>query len=79
MNARYWMTHKRNQEDGWWEPCKATTPRAAKAEARRGLSKAYQDGALLIAEGDGVTEERRVIARLSMEGGQSARWIDMGC
>lgn len=58
----YYMTSKRNNETGYWEQCKATTLDAAKREATREYGAGYLDAVLMIAVGDNVTEERRVIA-----------------
>ena len=66
----YWMTHKRDQEDGQWEPCTATTLRGAKCEAMRALGHGWADGVLLISVGDNVTEERVIIARWTVKTGK---------
>jgi L-alanine-DL-glutamate epimerase-like enolase superfamily enzyme len=71
---RYYMTSHNPNEISFWWPCTATTLSAAKAEARREYGGGFRAAELQIATGDGVTEQRRVIAtRRNVPG---ARWQD---
>ena len=61
MNT-YYMTTQRSSETGYWVPCKATTLVAAKREATAAYKSGYLDAMIVIANGDGITEPRQVIA-----------------
>ena len=61
----YYMTSIRSQEDNSWEPCAAKTLRGAKREATRECGGGFIDAILVIASGDGIHEERQVLATKS--------------
>jgi len=69
----YYMTSKRKSETGYWEECKASTLSGAKREATRAYGAGYLDAVLVIATGDGVTEQRREIAKKSNYPG--SKWV----
>ena len=64
----YYMTARRNNETGYWLPCKATTLTGVKREATAEYRDGYRDAVIVIANGDGITEPRQVIASKRVTG-----------
>ena len=61
----YYMTIKRDSETGYWDPCKSQTLAGAKREATRKLGPGFTDAILVIASGDGIHQDRQVLATKS--------------
>lgn len=70
---KYAMTVKSNSTIGFWEDCKATTERAAKAEATRRFDSGYLGDAIefAIVHEDG---QRQVVARKGI--GDGWGWVN---